>query len=93
MNVVVMENFLQDKDLWIVGSVCLVASILWRRFWNLFTYKRKRDSSPESASIDIQVQTYEYIQIGLFLSKIDITNLICANPHDCMYMKFDCIYM
>ncbi|XP_042611815.1 myosin light chain kinase family member 4-like isoform X2 [Cyprinus carpio] len=49
-----MENFLQDKDLWIVGSVCLVASILWRRFWNLFTYKRKRDSSPESASIDIQ---------------------------------------
>ncbi|XP_016151121.1 myosin light chain kinase family member 4-like [Sinocyclocheilus grahami] len=49
-----MENFLQDKDLWIVGSVCLVASILWRRFWNVFTYKRKRDSSPESASIDIQ---------------------------------------
>lgn len=54
MNVVVMENFLQDKDFWIVGSVCLVASILWRRFWNLFTYKRKRDTSPESASIDIQ---------------------------------------
>ncbi|XP_073789385.1 myosin light chain kinase family member 4 isoform X6 [Danio rerio] len=49
-----MENFLQDKDLWIVGSVCLVASILWRRFWNLFTYKRKRESSPESASIDIE---------------------------------------
>ncbi|XP_056115915.1 myosin light chain kinase family member 4 isoform X3 [Rhinichthys klamathensis goyatoka] len=49
-----MENFLQDKDFWIVGSVCLVASILWRRFWNLFTYKRKRDTSPESASIDIQ---------------------------------------
>ncbi|XP_067272898.1 myosin light chain kinase family member 4 isoform X2 [Pseudorasbora parva] len=54
VNVVAMENFLQDKDLWIVGSVCLVASILWRRFWNLFTYKRKRDTSPESASIDIQ---------------------------------------
>ncbi|KAK9956476.1 hypothetical protein ABG768_014208 [Culter alburnus] len=49
-----MENFLRDKDLWIVGSVCLVASILWRRFWNLFTYKRKRDTSPESSSIDIQ---------------------------------------
>lgn len=56
MNVVAMENFLRDKDLWIVGSVCLVASILWRRFWNLFTYKRKRDTSPESSSIDIQVK-------------------------------------
>lgn len=56
MNVVAMENFLQDKDLWIVGSVCLVASILWRPFWNLFTYKRKRDVSSESPCFDIQVK-------------------------------------
>ncbi|XP_051954930.1 myosin light chain kinase family member 4 isoform X2 [Xyrauchen texanus] len=51
-----MDNFLRDKDLWIVGSVCLVASILWRRFWNLFTYKKKRDNTPERASIDIQLR-------------------------------------
>lgn len=70
MNVGAMENFLQHKDLWIVGSVCLAASILWRRFWNLFTYKRKRDSSPESASVDIQVQ------LNLFKFDIFLPNLI-----------------
>ncbi|XP_057208680.1 myosin light chain kinase family member 4 isoform X2 [Triplophysa rosa] len=51
-----MENFLQDKDLWIVGSVCLVASILWRPFWNLFTHKRRREVSPESPCFDIQLK-------------------------------------
>lgn len=70
MNVGAMENFLQDKDLWIVGSVCLVASILWRRFWNLFTYKRKRDRSPESASIDIQVQLINLFKFDIFLPNL-----------------------
>lgn len=65
MNVVAMENFFQDKDLWIVGSVCLVASILWRPFWNLFTHKRKREVSPESPYFEIQVKIliYFYFQI------------------------------
>lgn len=48
-----MENFLKDKDIWIVGSVCLVASFLWQQIWNLFTYKRKRGR--ETPSPDIQV--------------------------------------
>ncbi|XP_024864573.2 myosin light chain kinase 3 isoform X2 [Kryptolebias marmoratus] len=28
----IMENFLLDKDMWIIGSVCLVATFLWQRF-------------------------------------------------------------
>ncbi|XP_054607970.1 myosin light chain kinase family member 4 isoform X3 [Nothobranchius furzeri] len=36
-----MENFLQDKDVWILGSVCLVATFLWRRLWKLFSVKKR----------------------------------------------------
>ncbi|XP_041647892.1 myosin light chain kinase family member 4 isoform X2 [Cheilinus undulatus] len=36
-----MENFLRDKDVWILGSVCLVATFLWRRLWKLFSVKRR----------------------------------------------------
>ncbi|XP_040897167.1 myosin light chain kinase family member 4 isoform X2 [Toxotes jaculatrix] len=36
-----MENFLRDKDVWILGSVCLVATFLWRRLWNFFSVKRR----------------------------------------------------
>uniref|UniRef100_A0A3P9NZA7 Myosin light chain kinase family member 4 n=1 Tax=Poecilia reticulata TaxID=8081 RepID=A0A3P9NZA7_POERE len=35
-----MENFLKDKDVWILGSVCLVATFLWRRVWNLFSIRK-----------------------------------------------------
>ncbi|XP_023196045.1 myosin light chain kinase family member 4 isoform X4 [Xiphophorus maculatus] len=35
-----MENFLKDKDIWILGSVCLVATFLWRRVWNLFSIRK-----------------------------------------------------
>ncbi|XP_041696142.1 myosin light chain kinase family member 4 isoform X2 [Coregonus clupeaformis] len=51
-----MENFLKDKDIWIVGSVCLVASFLWRRLWNLFTYKRKRERDRDTPSPDMQLK-------------------------------------
>eukprot|EP00063_Salmo_salar_P003878 XP_013978713.1 PREDICTED: myosin light chain kinase family member 4-like isoform X3 [Salmo salar] len=51
-----MENFLKDKDIWIVGSVCLVASFLWRRIWNLFTYKRKREKDRDTPSPDMQLK-------------------------------------
>ncbi|KAI4890110.1 hypothetical protein NFI96_031290 [Prochilodus magdalenae] len=50
-----MENLLRDKDVWIVGSVCLVASFLWRQFWSLFTHKRKRDKSPGSTSVHTEM--------------------------------------
>nr|XP_055043176.1 myosin light chain kinase family member 4 isoform X2 [Misgurnus anguillicaudatus] len=51
-----MDTFLQDKDLWIVGSVCLVASLLWRPFWSLFAYKRKKRISPETPWAGIQLR-------------------------------------
>nr|XP_046189168.1 myosin light chain kinase family member 4-like isoform X3 [Oncorhynchus gorbuscha] len=51
-----MENFLKDKDIWIVGSVCLVASFLWRRIWNLFTYKRKRERDRDQPFPDMQLK-------------------------------------
>ncbi|XP_072294076.1 myosin light chain kinase family member 4 isoform X2 [Eucyclogobius newberryi] len=43
-----METFLQDKDVWIFGSVCLVATFLWRRIWKVFFVKRKRRSSTDT---------------------------------------------
>lgn len=55
VTLVTMENFVCDKDVWIVGSVCLVVSILWRKFWSLFTHKRKRDKSTGSTSLYSQV--------------------------------------
>lgn len=39
--VVVMENFLRDKDIWLLGSVCLMATFLWRRWWKLFSIKKR----------------------------------------------------
>lgn len=38
----IMENFLKDKDIWILGSMCLVATFLWRRLWNLLWVKKRR---------------------------------------------------
>ncbi|CAL8254830.1 unnamed protein product [Merluccius merluccius] len=49
-----MENLLKDKEIWIVGSVCLVASFLWRGLWNLFSSKKKKKGRTPSAT-DIQV--------------------------------------
>lgn len=36
-----MENFLRDKDILILGSVCLVATFLWQRWWKLFSIKKR----------------------------------------------------
>lgn len=44
-----MENFLQDKDIWIFGSVCLVATFLWRRWWKLFSAKKRGRTADEQA--------------------------------------------
>ncbi|KAF6734177.1 Myosin light chain kinase family member 4 [Oryzias melastigma] len=43
-----MENFLKDKDLWILGSVCLVATFLWRRLWKLFSVKKEKKTSSQA---------------------------------------------
>lgn len=39
--VVIMENFLRDKDIWLLGSVCLMATFLWRRWWKLFSIRKR----------------------------------------------------
>ncbi|XP_047657276.1 myosin light chain kinase family member 4 isoform X2 [Tachysurus fulvidraco] len=54
-----MEKLLRDKVVWIVGSMCLVVSILWRRFWSLFTHKRKQDKSTGSTSLYSQLKEKE----------------------------------
>ncbi|CAL9695483.1 unnamed protein product [Knipowitschia caucasica] len=43
-----METFLQDKDVWILGSVCLVATFLWRRIWKIFSAKKRKRSSTDT---------------------------------------------
>lgn len=48
-----MENFLQDKDVWILGSVCLVATFLWRRIWKIFSVKESKRSK---SSTDTEVK-------------------------------------
>ncbi|XP_041954430.1 myosin light chain kinase 2, skeletal/cardiac muscle isoform X4 [Alosa sapidissima] len=46
----VMESFFKGRDIWIVSSVCLVASFLWSRLWDLLSYRRKgRGSSSADA--------------------------------------------
>ncbi|KAK3516526.1 hypothetical protein QTP70_021748 [Hemibagrus guttatus] len=54
-----MENFLRGKEVWIVSSVCLVVSFLWRKFWSLFTHKRKQDKSTGSTSLCSQLKEKE----------------------------------
>ncbi|KAM9761917.1 myosin light chain kinase family member 4 isoform 3-T3 [Menidia menidia] len=43
-----MENFLRDKDVWILGSVCLVATFLWRRLWKLFSVEKRERTKQHS---------------------------------------------
>lgn len=47
-----MENLLRDKDIWILGSVCLVATFLWRKWWKLFSIKKRRKTASPA---DLQV--------------------------------------
>jgi len=52
----IMENVLRDKDIWILGSVCLMATFLWGRLWKLFSAKRRGRASP---SAELQVTQQE----------------------------------
>lgn len=49
----IMENFLKNKDVWILGSVCLVATFLWRRWWKLFSLQK---TGKTSSAADLQVK-------------------------------------
>lgn len=45
MMVFIMENFLRDKDIWILGSVCLMAIFLWPQWWKLFSIKKRQKTT------------------------------------------------
>lgn len=51
-----METFLQDKDVWILGSVCIVATFLWRRIWKVFSVKKRRSTSTEAEVKDAKAK-------------------------------------
>ncbi len=51
-----MDCFFKGRYIWIVGSVCLMASYLWHRIWGLLSYRRKSRSST-SASEQVHVTT------------------------------------
>ncbi|XP_073705373.1 uncharacterized protein mylk4a isoform X2 [Garra rufa] len=40
-----MDCLFKGKYIWIVGSVCLMASYLWHKLWDLLSYQRKSRSS------------------------------------------------
>lgn len=44
-----MESFFRDKDVWILGSVCLMATFLWRHWRKLFSVRRKGETSLSAA--------------------------------------------
>ena len=46
-----MEAFLQDKDVWILGSVCLVATFLWRRIWKVLSVKKRKTTDAEVTQV------------------------------------------
>ncbi|KAL2089382.1 hypothetical protein ACEWY4_014070 [Coilia grayii] len=43
-----MEEFLADRNVWIVGSVCLIASFVWGRLRKLIGHKRKEDAKADA---------------------------------------------
>uniref|UniRef100_A0A8C1XJN2 Myosin light chain kinase family, member 4a n=1 Tax=Cyprinus carpio TaxID=7962 RepID=A0A8C1XJN2_CYPCA len=44
-----MDCFFKGRYIWIVGSVCLMASYLWHRIWGLLSYRRKSRSSTSAS--------------------------------------------
>ncbi|XP_058655413.1 myosin light chain kinase 3 isoform X3 [Onychostoma macrolepis] len=44
-----MDCFFKGRYIWIVGSVCLMASYLLHRIWGLFSYRRKSRSSTSAS--------------------------------------------
>uniref|UniRef100_A0A674F369 Myosin light chain kinase family member 4 n=1 Tax=Salmo trutta TaxID=8032 RepID=A0A674F369_SALTR len=49
-----MERFFKGRDIWLVSSVCLMASYLWHRLWDLLCYRR---TAKESIPSNVQKTT------------------------------------
>lgn len=49
-----MEKFVTGRDIWLVNSMCLVASYLWHKLCDLLCYRRRHRASTPPA---IQVHT------------------------------------
>ncbi|XP_017328189.1 myosin light chain kinase 3 isoform X4 [Ictalurus punctatus] len=56
-----MENFLKGREIWLLSSMCLMASYLWRKLWDLLSYRRKGRSSERSLSFsDAQLKDHKF---------------------------------
>nr|XP_046177906.1 myosin light chain kinase 2, skeletal/cardiac muscle-like isoform X5 [Oncorhynchus gorbuscha] len=49
-----MERFFNGRDIWLVSSMCLMASYLWHRLWDLLCYRR---TAKESIPSNVQKTT------------------------------------
>eukprot|EP00063_Salmo_salar_P020825 XP_013995660.1 PREDICTED: myosin light chain kinase 2, skeletal/cardiac muscle-like isoform X3 [Salmo salar] len=49
-----MERFFKGRDIWLVSSMCLMASYLWHRLWDLLCYRR---TAKESIPSNVQKTT------------------------------------
>ncbi|XP_058251347.1 myosin light chain kinase 2, skeletal/cardiac muscle isoform X3 [Hemibagrus wyckioides] len=45
-----MENFLKGRDMWLLSRMCVMASYLWQKLWDLLSYRRKHRSLRRSSS-------------------------------------------
>ncbi|CAB1448494.1 unnamed protein product [Pleuronectes platessa] len=45
-----MEKFVTGLDAWLVNGMCLVASYLWHRLWDVLCYERRHRASTPPAS-------------------------------------------
>lgn len=49
-----MENFATGWDIWLVNSMCLVASYVWRRLCDVLCYRRRhRASTPPAIQVHV----------------------------------------
>ena len=40
-----MKSFFKGRDIWLVSSMCLVASYFWYRLWDLLCYRSRHRAS------------------------------------------------
>ena len=90
-----MENLLRDKEIWIVGSVCLVASFLWRGLWNLLSSKRKnRPSRSTDTQVNVRLVNAATVTDALLHPNchVFVSILQNAEPRACNEGNRKCVY-
>ncbi|XP_063056716.1 myosin light chain kinase 2, skeletal/cardiac muscle-like isoform X2 [Engraulis encrasicolus] len=65
-----MEGLLTDRNVWIVGSVCLIASLVWRRlWWRFIAPKRKKEAQADTHTEFKAKSADEVLQVRSFKSQ------------------------